>query len=90
MTVLLTRSYGRCVGLFLLVAWAAGCDAPAPASGESARPPVSVDVPEGGRTYPDGTPRIVVLGDSLTAGLGVAPGAAYPARLQEKTGDGGL
>ena len=84
MTVSLTRSYGRCVGLFLLVAWAAGCDAPPPASGESARPPVSVDVPEGGRTYPDGTPRIVALGDSLTAGLGVAPGEAYPARLQEK------
>ena len=84
MTVSLTRSYGRCVGLCLLVSWAAGCDAPPPASGESARPPVSVDVPEGGRTYPDGTPRIVALGDSLTAGLGVAPGEAYPARLQEK------
>jgi acyl-CoA thioesterase-1 len=26
----------------------------------------------------------VVLGDSLTAGLGVSPGDAYPARLQEK------
>ena len=29
-------------------------------------------------------PRIVCLGDSLTAGLGVAPAEAYPARLQAR------
>jgi acyl-CoA thioesterase-1 len=31
----------------------------------------------------------VALGDSLTAGLGVGPGEAYPARLQEKLEMGG-
>jgi acyl-CoA thioesterase-1 len=31
-----------------------------------------------------GQPRIVVLGDSLTAGLGLAPSQAYPALLQQK------
>ena len=29
-------------------------------------------------------PRLVILGDSLTAGLGVAPEAAYPALLQKR------
>ncbi len=84
MTSSLKRSYGRCVGVLLLGVWATGCNAPSPASGQRARLPVSVDVPEGGRTYPAGTPRIVALGDSLTAGLGVSPGEAFPARLQEK------
>jgi acyl-CoA thioesterase-1 len=35
-------------------------------------------------------PRIVVLGDSLTAGLGLAPGEAYPALLQRRLKDRGL
>ncbi len=34
-------------------------------------------------------PRIVVLGDSLTAGLGVNPHEAFPARLQEKLATAG-
>jgi acyl-CoA thioesterase-1 len=33
--------------------------------------------------------RVVVLGDSLTAGLGLAPSQAYPALLQLKLNDGG-
>ena len=35
------------------------------------------------------TPRIVALGDSLTAGLGVARESAYPALLQKKLTDHG-
>ena len=34
-------------------------------------------------------PRIVCLGDSLTAGLGLSPDASYPARLQRKLDDRG-
>jgi acyl-CoA thioesterase-1 len=34
-------------------------------------------------------PRVVVLGDSLTAGLGLDPGDAYPALLQRKLKDHG-
>jgi acyl-CoA thioesterase-1 len=34
-------------------------------------------------------PKIVVLGDSLTAGLGLAPAQAYPALLQQKLGAAG-
>ena len=35
-------------------------------------------------------PRIVVLGDSLTAGLGLGPDQAYPALLQQRVNDAGL
>jgi acyl-CoA thioesterase I len=35
-------------------------------------------------------PRIVALGDSLTAGLGLAPDAAYPALLQQRLDREGL
>src|SRR5688500_15584133 len=37
-----------------------------------------------------GPPRIVVLGDSLTAGLGIPRDEAYPARLQRKLKDAGM
>ena len=33
-------------------------------------------------------PRIVVLGDSLTAGLGLAPSEAYPSLLQQRLSEG--
>jgi acyl-CoA thioesterase-1 len=35
-------------------------------------------------------PRVVVLGDSLTAGLGLSPKEAYPTVLQERINDEGL
>jgi acyl-CoA thioesterase I len=38
----------------------------------------------GGATAHAATPTIVVLGDSITAGLGVAPDEAYPALLQAR------
>jgi acyl-CoA thioesterase-1 len=38
---------------------------------------------------PDTAPRIVFLGDSLTAGLGVSPAQAYPALIQERLRAGG-
>lgn len=42
-------------------------------------------------TAPDaGRPRIAVLGDSLTAGLGIARTASYPALLQERLDAAGL
>jgi len=39
---------------------------------------------------PASRPRIVVLGDSLTAGLGLSPDQAYPALLQRRLNDEGL
>ena len=41
------------------------------------------------RPTADARPKIVVLGDSLTAGLGLQPSESYPARLQEKLDDAG-
>jgi acyl-CoA thioesterase I len=38
----------------------------------------------------EGSPRIVVLGDSLTAGLGLASRESYPALLQERLKNQGL
>jgi acyl-CoA thioesterase I len=35
-------------------------------------------------------PRIVILGDSLTAGLGLAPSEAYPTLLQQRLTDAGM
>src|SRR5262249_33522854 len=35
-------------------------------------------------------PRIVALGDSLTAGLGLSPDQAYPALLQQRLNEEGL
>ena len=37
-----------------------------------------------------GRPRVVALGDSLTAGLGLPPGEAYPALLQQRIDKEGL
>jgi acyl-CoA thioesterase I len=59
----------------------AACGSPetpaaAPAPGTPAAAPAA--------TPATARPRIVILGDSLTAGLGLDPSEAYPARLQEK------
>ncbi|MCC7418090.1 MAG: arylesterase [Acidobacteria bacterium] len=58
----------------------AAAPAPATAAGGSA--------PEGSSR--NSRPRIVVLGDSLTAGLGLAPADAYPSVLQRRLDDAGL
>jgi len=78
----------RSLGVCLLAAAAASCSsgdsrstAPPPARSEAASP---ASVPTAPR------PRIVVLGDSLTAGLGLEPGQAYPALLQKRLDTAGL
>ena len=85
------RLLGRCLPLtgsagvsralvLVLVAGALACsrEAPPPASAaqQSAAPPVS-------RTE-DSRPKIVCLGDSLTAGLGLLEAQSYPSLLQNK------
>ena len=78
----------RSLGVCLLAAAAASCSpgdsqstVPPPARSETAAP---APVPAAPR------PRIVVLGDSLTAGLGLEPGQAYPALLQKRLDAAGL
>src|SRR5215218_3996917 len=64
----------------LVIAALAGCDRGDAAPPASPPPPA----PEGGRG------RVVFLGTSLTAGLGVDPAQAYPALLQRKIDSAGL
>jgi acyl-CoA thioesterase I len=65
---------------FVAALFAAACEkppVPAPRPEHAAAPqPAPARVPS--------TPRVVVLGDSLAAGLGLPPTEAFPARLQEK------
>jgi acyl-CoA thioesterase-1 len=76
--------------LFLLAAFAAACDrkpADTPPSEHGAeplppRPPVAVT--------PDKTPRIIVLGDSLTAGLGLDVTDSFPSVLETRLQEQGL
>jgi acyl-CoA thioesterase-1 len=58
--------------------------APAPAASTAAPPAAQPAVPLSGSGDDSGRPKIVALGDSLTAGLGLLEGQAYPALLQEK------
>ena len=58
---------------------------PAPVAAVPAKP---ADAPA--KAVSAARPRIAVLGDSLTAGLGVAKAASYPSRLQEKLDAAGL
>ena len=58
----------------------AGTAAPAPAPDPAA--PAVASAPQAPRTPSGKEPLVVFLGDSLTAGLGLEAGAAYPARVE--------
>jgi acyl-CoA thioesterase I len=64
----------------------AGCRGSQEAQGaQQAAQPAASPVPSSGTPSADsGRPRIVLLGDSLTAGLGLLESQAYPAVLQQK------
>jgi acyl-CoA thioesterase-1 len=67
--------------LALSVLTAAGCGGADPSGADGGPPPAPPAAIEDSR--PD-APGIVLLGDSLTAGLGLAPEDAYPALLQKR------
>jgi acyl-CoA thioesterase-1 len=72
------------LGIFFLVVVIAACASDEPRSSE---PPADAS------TFAQATvdkPRIVALGDSLTAGLGLDPSQAYPALLQKRLDAAGL
>ena len=72
--------------------WAAGCapagEPPAPPAREHSAAPARPAPPAAATVA--ARPRIVVLGDSLTAGLGLSPGESYPTLLQQKLDAGGF
>lgn len=82
------RMRSRCWGVALALSLAAcgplagGEERPAPLVGDPPAPAVGAS-PVAERPAGD-RPRIVILGDSLTAGLGLPAAEAYPARLQER------
>jgi len=52
-------------------------------SNESAESPAATPQPAPAGKTDEGRPKVVLLGDSLTAGLGLLETESYPARLQE-------
>ena len=80
-----------CLSSFLV---AASCGGPAETTdgARATAPAASTPVTSGERVSPaaDGRPRVVFLGDSLTAGLGLSPDEAYPALLQKRIDAEGL
>ena len=78
------------LGLSLAVA-AAACSDRAPADAASAAPAaVSPAAAPPTVTPASERPRIVCLGDSLTAGLGLSPDEAFPAQLEKRLREAGL
>lgn len=69
---------------------AAGCRDAASSSATVARTPPSGGAAPAAAARPGSRPRIVCLGDSLTAGLGLRPDEAYPALLQRRLDERGL
>jgi hypothetical protein len=63
----------------------AGCAAPKPAPPDGE----TTAVPQKSAAKP-GTIKVVALGDSLTAGLGLSPDEAYPSVLQQRLNAEGL
>jgi acyl-CoA thioesterase-1 len=64
----------------------------APAAIDAPRAGTAADTPSGSAPKPsaESRPRVVALGDSITAGLGLPPEQAYPALLQQRIDREGL
>jgi acyl-CoA thioesterase-1 len=83
------RSLGICVLAVITASCSSGQPRPdTPPAAEAA--PVAAPVASRPSTLLGPAPRIVILGDSLTAGLGLAPEQAYPALLQKRLDAAGL
>jgi acyl-CoA thioesterase I len=70
-------------------AWAIGCGGGS-ASGDASRASSTTSAPSTSTTPVSSAPRIVILGDSLTAGLGLPIDQAYPSLIQERLTKAGL
>ncbi len=78
------RSVGAAgLALSLTLALAAACGSRDEKPGANSPPAAEVKPPPGLETEPAPRPKIVALGDSITAGLGVFQVDAYPAQLQQ-------
>ena len=73
----------RAVAIVIAAAGFSACGQAPPAVAEAAPSRVDARSSRSGRSAED-VPRLVVLGDSLTAGLGLTVTESFPARLQER------
>jgi acyl-CoA thioesterase-1 len=79
------RSFAVAVAILALTCGACGSrEEPPPAADPASAPSVSSSAPATPASPTAAPPRVVVLGDSLTAGLGLAPSEAYPSLLQQR------
>ena len=93
---MMLRRYPGTVALFIALAGAAGaigCSTDRTSTGTAAPAttplrPDAAPKPQAART--DDRPRVVFLGDSLTAGLGLPQDQAYPSLIQQKIDAAGL
>ena len=75
----------QCVLVATAIAMTAACarDAPPPPAAQTP-PAAQAPAPASPQPEQSSRPKVVVLGDSLSAGLGLSPSQSYPALLQEK------
>jgi acyl-CoA thioesterase-1 len=89
MTLVCRRILHWCGAALFLAAVACGSGTEAPERTRATAPARAAAPPPAADNTPS-RPRIVALGDSLTAGLGLAPEEAYPALLQQRLNQAGL
>jgi len=84
------RSLGICVFAAITASCSSGGPRAVPPPASQSEPAAPAAAPAVSRPSTPLGPRIVVLGDSLTAGLGLSPEQAYPALLQKRLDAAGL
>jgi acyl-CoA thioesterase I len=82
-----TAAFAVCA---FLVAALTACGSPRPASSPAASAAPAITRDDRQPKAVTSRPRIVILGDSLTAGLGLPPDQAYPTLLQQRLDKEGL
>jgi len=80
---MLKRRYSFVTSVLVALALAAACGRDAANTGTQEAAPAASSFPATAAA-PDARPRLVFLGDSLTAGLGLSPEQAYPTLIQQK------
>jgi len=80
---MLKRRYSFVTPVLVALALAAACGRDAANTGTQEAAPAASSFPATAAA-PDARPRLVFLGDSLTAGLGLSPEQAYPTLIQQK------
>ena len=76
-------SLGRLLTVAFLLAGVACSPADRPSAADT-REPARAPAANAARPAAAGAPKIVILGDSLTAGLGLEPGQSFPSLLQDR------